>query len=129
MYELTHPDVASVWEVSTSDEHPSLEAFKADVLNNPLVVNLGGVTYLSTATGTTLALDTTGAARHQVNADPVDWSQFRHGFRTPFSENPHGSRAAQLDRGGYAVNWDWDPDEDGVVDEPPSKTVDNLAGP
>lgn len=129
VYELTHPDVASVWEVSTSDEHPSLEAFKADVLNNPLIVNLGGVTYLSTATGATLALDTTGAARHLVNVDPVDWSQFRHGFRTPFSENPHGSRAARLDRGGYAVTWDWDPDEDGVFDEPPSKTVDNLAGP
>ena len=69
VYELTEPDGASVWEVSTSDEHPSLDAFKADVLDNPLLVTPAGVTYLSSATGTTLSLDGSGAAQHLVNAD------------------------------------------------------------
>jgi hypothetical protein len=126
VYELTTPDVATVWEVSTSDEHTSLDAFQADVLDNPVRVSPAGVTYLSSATGTTLALDGTGAEQHSVNADPVDWGLFRHGFRTEFSGNPHGSHAAKLDRNGYAAVWDWDPDRDGVFDEPPSKVVDNV---
>jgi hypothetical protein len=128
VYELTEPDAATVWEVSTSDDHPSLAAFRADVQDNLLLPGAGAVGYVSSATGSTLQLDTTGAGRHLVNADTVDWRAFQHGFRTPFSENPHGSRAARLDRGGYAVAWDWDPDGDGVFDEPPSKVVDNLAG-
>jgi hypothetical protein len=126
VYELTESDVATVWEVSTSDEHPSLEAFAADVQDNPIVVVPGSVAYSSSAAGSTLVLDTSGAERHQVNADPVDWSLFRHGFHTPFSENPHGSHTAKLDRNGYAAAWDWDPDKDGVFDEPPTKVVDNL---
>jgi hypothetical protein len=126
VYELTVPDVATVWEVSTSEDHASLDAFKADVVDNPLVVSSAGVTYLSSATATTLSLDATGAERHLVNATPVDWDLFRNGFRTPFSDNAHGSHTAKLYRGPYAAVWDWDPDKDGLFDEPPTKVVDNL---
>ncbi|MBA2625337.1 MAG: hypothetical protein H0U89_07015 [Acidimicrobiia bacterium] len=128
VYELTDSGAATVWETSTSQDHASFEAFRADVLDNELTSTLREVTYRSSRLDSTLALDVTGADAHRVDGTLVDWSAYRHGFHTPFSDNPHGSATARLERGGYEAVYDWDPDDDGDLDEAPSKRVDNVAG-
>jgi len=125
---LTDSGAATVWETSTSQDHASFEAFRADVLDNELTSTLREVTYRSSRLDSTLALDVTGADAHRVDGTLVDWSAYRHGFHTPFSDNPHGSATARLERGGYEAVYDWDPDDDGDLDEAPSKRVDNVAG-
>jgi hypothetical protein len=128
-FELTEPGVATVWEVGTSDEFPSLAAFRKDVVDNPLQVGDRTVSYASSAAGTTLTYDRAADRDHEVDGRRVDPASFRHGFSTPWSTNPFGSATASLARSGYGVSWDWDPDRDGDYDEPPEKVVDNVASP
>jgi hypothetical protein len=124
-WELTTPGTATVWEVGTSEEFRSFDAFQRDVRDNRLRVGGGAVTYESSATGTTLTFDRTDEAAHEVDGRPVDRSAYLHGFATPWSTNPFGSATAGLARSGYGVSYDWDPDHDGDYDAMPSKEVDN----
>ena len=114
-----------IWEVSTSDEHPTFEAFKSDVRDNVLSVTENRITYASSALGTELSYDRLEHTAHEINGVPVDWAEFDHGFQTPWSSNPYGSHQASVDKNGYSVSYDWDPDDDGNFDEMPSKIVDN----
>jgi hypothetical protein len=124
-FELTAAGTATVWEVGTSDEFRSFEAFQQDVRDNPLRVGEGAITYESSATGTTLTFDRGDEAAHEVDGRRVDWAAYRQGFSTPWSTNPFGSATAGLARHGYGASYDWDPDHDGDYDEMPSKVVDN----
>jgi len=124
-FELTAPGTATVWEVGTSEDFRSFDAFRRDVADNRLAVRERAVTYGSSATRTTLTLDRTDAGAHEVDGRRVDWSSFAHGFSTPWSTNPFGSATASLARHGYGASYDWDPDHDGDYDEPPVKVVDN----
>ena len=116
-----------IWEVSTSEDHPTFDAFKADVEDNDLTVTDEWVTYESSALDVEVAFDRVARADHEIDGRRVDWTRFDHGFQTPWSSNLHGSFAATLDKGGYRVSYDWDPDNDGTVgsDEMPVKVVDN----
>lgn len=124
VFELSEPGVASVWEVSTSDEHDSLGAFGVDLADNDLRRGSDHITYTSSALGTTLGYGTDDAG-HEVDGVEVDPADFAHGFSTPWSSNPHGSEEARVERDGRSAVWDWDPDGDGDHDEPPRKVVDN----
>ncbi len=129
-YELSSPGTATVWEVGTSEEFRSFAAFQRDVRDNRLRVGDSAVTYESSATRTTLTLDRTDEAAHEVDGRRVDWSTYAQGFSTPWSTNPFGSATASLARHGYSASYDWDPDHDGDYDAMPTKVVDNdPAGP
>jgi hypothetical protein len=125
VFELTAPGTATVWEVGTSEDFPSFAAFQDDVRDNRLRVGEGAVAYESSATRTTLTLDRSDEAAHEVDGRRVDWSSFAEGFSTPWSTNPFGTATASLARSGYGASYDWDPDRDGDYDEPPIKVVDN----
>ena len=75
-----------------------------------------------------MAFDRVEHTDHEIDGEPVDWNRFDHGFHTPWSSNPYGAFKATLDKGGYEVSYDWDPDGDGTVgmDELPVKVVDNF---
>lgn len=128
VYELTESDVATVWEMSTSRDHASFEAFKADVSDNALRVDGGAITYTASQTNTTLTYNRSDNRSHSVNGTRVDWRVFEHGFHTPFSSNPHGTATATLSKNGYSATYEWDADGDGNYDEMPSKRVDNTRG-
>ena len=125
---VEHNDDPLIWEVSTSQDHQSFDAFKADVEDNDLTVTDEWVTYESSALGVEVAFDRVEHTDHEIDGEPVDWNRFDHGFHTPWSSNPYGAFKATLDKGGYEVSYDWDPDGDGTVgmDELPVKVVDNV---
>ena len=114
-----------IWEVSTSDQHSSFEAFQTDIQDNVLAVTDTSITYASSTLGVELSYDRGGNTAHAVNGVPVDWTEFDHGFHTPWSSNPYGSNQACVAKNGYSVTYDWDPDDDGDFDEMPTKTVHN----
>lgn len=125
-FELSDEDNGfTVWEVSTSEEHDSLADFRRDVLDNELTVTDSFITYASSALDTSITYDRTDDMSHQVDGSAVDWDDFAHGVHNPYVENPFGSGEMTATKGGYSAEYDWDPDDDGDFDEPPSKTVDN----
>jgi hypothetical protein len=85
------------------------------------------VTYRSGELRVELRFDRVDHTNHEVDGVPVDWSEFDHGFQTPWSANPYGSHEATLDKGGHSVEYDWDPDGDGTFDEMPTKIVDGRS--
>ena len=99
--------------------------FKSDVEDNALTVTDDRITYTSSTLGMELSYDRIEDTAHEVNGVPVDWTEFDHGFQTPWSSNPYGSYQACVNKNGYSVTYDWDPDDDGDFDEMPTKTVDN----
>lgn len=116
-----------IWEVSSSNEHPSLAAFKADILDNAVSVTSSEVTYKSSKLGTSLSFNRANTTSHKINGVPQDLNNFKYGFKTPFMQNPHGSKTASITRNGYSATYNWDPNNDNNFDEMPSKTVDNTA--
>ena len=114
-----------IWEVSTSDQHSSFEAFQVRHPGQRLDGHRQRITYTSSTLGAELSYDRIDHTAHEVNGVPVDWTEFDHGFQTPWSLNPYGSYQACVSKNGYAVTYDWDPDDDGDFDEMPTKTVDN----
>ncbi len=118
-----------IWEMSTSNEHSSFAAFKADIQDNALTVTSSRVTYTSSKNGVTLSYDRANNQAHQVNGKTVSWSDYDHGFKTPWSSNKYGSHKAEVNKGGYSVQYDWSPTSGGSFDKMPTKTVKNNAVP
>ncbi|MBI1857178.1 hypothetical protein HYS01_02805 [Candidatus Saccharibacteria bacterium] len=117
-----------IWEVSTSDEYPSLAAFKSDILDNTLQVTSSDVTYKSSKLGTTLLFNRSALTSHKINGVLQDFNTFKYGFKTPFLQNPYNSKTASITRNGYGVTYNWDPNNDNNFDGMPSKSVDNTGG-
>ena len=105
-----------MWEIGTTEDYASYDAFKRDVLDNELSVTDSAIAYESSQLGTTLTYDRVTDTSHLVNGSAVEWDDFAYSVHSPYAANAHGSHQMELRKSGYTARYDWDPDGDEEYD-------------
>ncbi|WP_116999667.1 hypothetical protein [Desertimonas flava] len=113
-----------VWEVATSDDVASFDAFREAVAGGRLTFDEGLTDFVSPFTGTELHLEPDPANR-TVDGVPVDWGQYDYSFSSPWGSHAYGNTSAIVSGNGQSAEWNWDPDGTGSEEQTPVKSVVN----